>query len=129
MFADPREIKNQRARERYALHRDEILKKRREAREHKKAAAAALEPEAVSMASDTIMVRSHIKRRRDVHDQINTTSTLLSEEDHGTTSRAIYMIFPFIATISHLTTFDDRLAHSRKGYRQIGCDATTDART
>ena len=37
---DPRELKRQRERERYALNKDEILKKRREARERKKAMIA-----------------------------------------------------------------------------------------
>jgi hypothetical protein len=44
MFIDPRERNNQWTRKRYALHR-EILKKWREALEHKKAAAATLDAE------------------------------------------------------------------------------------
>jgi hypothetical protein len=85
MFADPREIKNQRARERYALHRDEILKRRREAREHKKTAAAALDAEAVAMADRTPLVMSHSKRRGAVQDQNNTTTPLVNDDNHGTT--------------------------------------------
>jgi hypothetical protein len=85
MFPDAREVRNQRARERYALHRDKILKKRREAREHAKAAAAAVDAEAVAMASDTPLVMSHSKRRRDVQYQTNSTATLVSENDEGMT--------------------------------------------
>jgi hypothetical protein len=68
MFEDPKEIKNQRAREHYALHRDEILKKRREAHEHKKAAAATLNGAALATTSGTPLVMTHGKRRRDVQD-------------------------------------------------------------
>ena len=39
---DPKELKRQRERERYALNRDAILKKRQEARDRKRAAAAIL---------------------------------------------------------------------------------------
>jgi hypothetical protein len=38
MFADPKELRRQRERERYALHSDEILKRRRQSREQKKIA-------------------------------------------------------------------------------------------
>ena len=38
--ADPKELKRQRERERYALNRDDILRRKKEAREHKNAAAA-----------------------------------------------------------------------------------------
>ena len=41
-MAGPKELKRQRERERYALNRDAILKKRQEARDRKKAAAAIL---------------------------------------------------------------------------------------
>jgi hypothetical protein len=47
MFADPKEIKKRRKRERYTLHRGEILKKRHEERDQKRAAAATLDAEDV----------------------------------------------------------------------------------
>jgi hypothetical protein len=40
VYADPKELKRQRARERYSQNRDEINKRRREAYQQKKAIAA-----------------------------------------------------------------------------------------
>jgi hypothetical protein len=40
IYADPKEIKRQRDRERYALNRDDILSRQGQSRENKKASAA-----------------------------------------------------------------------------------------
>jgi hypothetical protein len=45
LFADPKELRRQRERERYALHSEEILKRRRQAREQKKAAPDSHKPD------------------------------------------------------------------------------------
>jgi hypothetical protein len=44
VYADPREVKRQRERERYANNKDEILKHRRQIRELKKQSTAAVLP-------------------------------------------------------------------------------------
>jgi hypothetical protein len=48
LFADPKELRRQRERERYALHSDEILKRRRQARDQKKATPDSDKPDATT---------------------------------------------------------------------------------
>jgi hypothetical protein len=46
-YADPKEIKRQKERERYALNRDDILRKQQQSRENKKASAALTDSDSV----------------------------------------------------------------------------------
>jgi hypothetical protein len=64
---DPKQLKRQRDRERYARNKDEILKKRRESRELKRVASA-------------------------IHDDQQTPSTMLDAISTGTSIRTIHPI-------------------------------------
>jgi hypothetical protein len=51
VYADPREVKRQRERERYANNKDEILKRRRQIRDLKKQSTAAVNDENILCAT------------------------------------------------------------------------------
>ena len=72
--ADPKELKRQRERERYALNRDDILRRKKEAREHKNDAAAMDNGNSEANALVSPSVASH----GECHEQLIYTSHVCS---------------------------------------------------